>query len=38
MGTSTLTIKQKAYHEFKEGLIIVLYLWAVFGLLVYCNS
>ena len=38
MGTSTPTIKQRAYREFKEGLIIVLYLWAVFGLLVLHKS
>jgi len=38
MRTSTPTIKQRAYHEFKEGLIIVLYLWAVFGLLVLHKS
>ena len=38
MDTSTPTLKQRAYHEFKEGLIIVLYLWAVFGLLVLHKS
>jgi len=38
MRTLTPTIKQRAYHEFKEGLIIVLYLWAVFGLLVLHKS
>jgi len=38
MRTSTPTIKQMAYHEFKEGLILILYLWAVFGLLVLHKS
>ena len=27
------TLKHRAYHEMKEGLVIALYLWAIFGLL-----
>ena len=38
MGTSTRTLGQRAFHELKEGLIITLYLWAVFGLLVMEKS
>jgi hypothetical protein len=33
MSTANLTLKQKAVHEFKEYLLVSLYLWAVFGLL-----
>jgi hypothetical protein len=32
------SLKQKAYHEFKEYLVIVLYLWVVFGLLLLYKS
>ena len=38
MDTSTPTLKQRAFHEFKEFLIIALYLWVVFGLLVLHKS
>src|SRR6516225_9725617 len=38
METSSRTLKQKAYHEFKEFLIIALYLWVVFGLLLVYKS
>ena len=38
MSTSRQGVKQKVFHEFKEGLIITLYLWAVFGLLVLHKS
>jgi len=33
MGTSRRTLKQRAYNEFGEFLIIALYLWVIFGLL-----
>ena len=38
MDESNPTIRQKAYHEFKEGLLIALYLWLVLGLLVVHKS
>jgi hypothetical protein len=38
MSTSSQELKQKVLVEFKEGLIIALYLWAVFGLLVVHKS
>jgi hypothetical protein len=38
MNKSTRTFKQRAFHEVKEGLIITLYLWAVFGLLILHKS
>jgi hypothetical protein len=38
MSTSRQGLKQRAFLEFKEGLIIVLYLWAAFGLLVLHKS
>jgi hypothetical protein len=38
MSTSSQGLKQKVFLEFKEGLIIALYLWAVFGLLVLHRS
>ena len=38
METSSRTLKQKAYHEFKEFLLIALYLWVVFGLLLVYKS
>lgn len=40
MSTTTThpTIKERAYHEFKEFLIIALYLWIVFGLFLLYKS
>jgi hypothetical protein len=38
MSTSRQGLKQRVFLEFKEGLIIALYLWAVFGLLVLHKS
>jgi len=38
VSASTQTLKQKASHEFKEFLMIALYLWVVFGLLVLHKS
>jgi hypothetical protein len=38
METAKRTIKQRAFHEAKEGLILTLYLWAVFGLLLLHKS
>jgi len=38
METSSRTLKQKAYHEFKEFLIIALYLWVVFVLFLVYKS
>lgn len=38
MDPSTRTLKQRAVQEFKDGLIIALYLWVVFGLLVMHKS
>jgi hypothetical protein len=38
MSTSHEGLKQRVFFEFKEGLIIALYLWAVFGLLVVHKS
>lgn len=38
MSTSNPTLKQKAYHEFKEYLFITLYLWVVFGLFLLYRS
>ena len=38
MSTSRQWLKQRVFLEFKEGLIITLYLWAVFGLLVLHKS
>ena len=38
MATAVETLKQKAYHELKEYLIIVLYLWVVFGLFLLYKS
>ena len=38
MDTSTPTLKQRAYHEFKEGVMIAFYLWVVFGLLTLHKS
>lgn len=39
MSTTThATVKERAYHEFKEFLIITLYLWVVFGLFLLYKS
>jgi hypothetical protein len=38
MGTRSEALKQKAYREFKEYLVIVLYLWVVFGLFLLYKS
>jgi len=38
VGTTSKALKQKAYHEFKEFIVIVLYLWLVFGLLLLYKS
>jgi hypothetical protein len=38
MDTSGRSLVQRAHHELKEGLIIALYLWVVFGLLVLHKS
>jgi hypothetical protein len=38
MDTAKGTLKQRAFREAKEGLILTLYLWAVFGLLVLHKS
>ena len=38
MGTRSETLKQRAYHELKEYVVIVLYLWLVFGLLLLYKS
>lgn len=38
MGTRTEALKHKAHHELKEFLIIVLYLWVVFGLFLLYRS
>ena len=38
MGSRIEPLKQKAYHEFKNFLVIVLYLWLVFGLFLLYKS
>ncbi len=38
MVTTTGRLKQRAYHELKEFLIIALYLWVVFGLFLLYKS
>jgi hypothetical protein len=38
MGTSSETLKQKAYHELNKYLVVVLYLWVVFGLFLLYKS
>jgi len=38
MGTRSEALKQKAYHEFKEYLLIVVYLWVIFGLFLLYKS
>ena len=38
MGTTTASLKQRAYHELKEFLVIAFYLWVVFGLFLLYKS
>ena len=38
MSMSSQGLKQKAYHEMKEFLLIAFYLWVVFGLFVLYKS
>ncbi|HXY52866.1 MAG TPA: hypothetical protein VEI01_25695 [Terriglobales bacterium] len=38
METSNRRLKEKAYHELKEFLVIALYLWVVFGLFLVYKS
>jgi len=38
LGIRSETLKQKAYHELKEYIVIVLYLWVVFGLFLLYRS
>jgi len=38
MGTSTRTVKQIAYQQLRDFLVVALYLWVVFGLLVLHKS
>jgi|SRR6516165_10674582 hypothetical protein len=38
MRTSNLTLKQRAYREFKDFLVIALYLWVVFALFLIYKS
>jgi len=38
MGISTRTVKQIAYQQLKDFLVVALYLWVVFGLLVLHKS
>jgi hypothetical protein len=38
METSSQSLRLKTYQEFKEGLIIALYLWLIFGLLILHKS
>jgi hypothetical protein len=38
METPKRTLKERAYHEFKEFLVIALYLWVVFGLFLLYKS
>jgi len=38
MGTSNRTVKEIAFQQLKEFLVIALYLWAVFGLLILFKS
>jgi hypothetical protein len=38
VGTTTQTLKQRAYHELKEYFLIVVYLWIVFGLFLLYKS
>jgi hypothetical protein len=38
MSRQKAQLKQKAYHELKEFLVIALYLWVVFGFFLLCKS
>jgi hypothetical protein len=38
MASPSRTLKENAYHEFKDFLVIALYLWLVFGLFVLYKS
>jgi hypothetical protein len=38
LGTRSEALKQKAYHELKEYILIVLYLWVIFGLFLLYKS
>ncbi|MGC1907806.1 MAG: hypothetical protein WA715_28555 [Candidatus Acidiferrum sp.] len=38
MGTSSRNLKQRAYRELKEFLVIAVYLWVVFGVLIVHTS
>lgn len=38
MGTASKALKHRAYHEFREFLFIVLYLWLIFWLLLLYKS
>jgi hypothetical protein len=38
VGTRAEILKQKAYHELKEYIVIVLYFWVIFGLLLLYKS
>lgn len=38
MSQTGQILRRKAYHEFKQGLIIAVYLWVVFGLLLLHKS
>lgn len=38
MSTPKRSLKERAYHEFKEFLVIALYLWVVFGLFLLYKS
>jgi len=38
MDTSSQSLRLKTYREFKDGLIITLYLWLIFGLLILHKS
>jgi hypothetical protein len=38
MGTTTGRLKQRAHHELKEFVVIVLYLWVIFGLFLLYKS
>ena len=38
MGTTSHTLKERAYRELKEFVVIALYLWVVFGLFLLYKS
>jgi len=38
VGTTSKALKEKAYHEFKEFIVIALYLWLIFGLFLLYKS